>query len=282
MGLDIGTVAAIRRYPVKSLLGEELSAAEVSHAGVDGDRRYAVVHQASGRIASAKHPRLWRSLLTCAAAYDGAAVRITLPGGGQVSGTEPEVHQVLSNLTGRPVRLTSELPPDALLDRAVPDEVLRRGVDAAVEVTVGAVGGPTSSSFVDFAAVHLLSTSTLERISALSPRGTVEPERYRPNIVIHTPTASGFPENDWYGRDILIGEQVVMRVVARTPRCAVPTLAHGDLLRDTAALRMPATYNRVPPVSDSEPQPCAGVYAEVHRPGRVTIGDPVRLAGQVR
>ena len=37
---------------------------------------------------------------------------------------------------------------------------------------------------------------------------------------------------------------LVLRVIARTPRCAIPTLAHGDLPRDTEALRVVASAIR--------------------------------------
>jgi uncharacterized protein len=102
-------------------------------------------------------------------------------------------------------------------------------------------------------------------------------ERYRPNVVIRT-DAGGFTENDWLGQDLRIGDVVVLRVIARTPRCAVPTLAHGDLPRDTEALRVLARHNRVRPMPESDPEPCAGVYAEVLQPGRIHTGDSVRLA----
>jgi MOSC domain-containing protein len=67
-------------------------------------------------------------------------------------------------------------------------------------------------------------------------------------------------------------------VIARTPRCAVPTLAHGGLPRDAEALRVLARHNRVPPLEGSDPEPCAGVYAQVLHEGRIRVGDPVRLA----
>jgi len=67
-------------------------------------------------------------------------------------------------------------------------------------------------------------------------------------------------------------------VIARTPRCAVPTLAHGGLPRDAGALRVLAVHNRVQPVELSDPEPCAGVYAEVLAPGRIRVGDPVYRA----
>jgi hypothetical protein len=62
-----------------------------------------------------------------------------------------------------------------------------------------------------------------------------------------------------------------------TPRCAIPTLEHGDLPRDPDALRVPAVHNRVEPMAGLGPRACAGVYAQVLRPGRIRRGDPLRL-----
>jgi MOSC domain-containing protein YiiM len=58
----------------------------------------------------------------------------------------------------------------------------------------------------------------------------------------------------------------------------VPTLAHGTLPRDPDALRVLARHNRVEPLGSADPEPCAGVYAEVLRPGRIRTGDAVYLA----
>src|SRR5260370_485042 len=95
-------------------------------------------------------------------------------------------------------------------------------------------------------------------------------------------SVDGLPENDWCGRDLRVGADVVLRVIARTPRCAVPTLAHGDLPRDAEALRVLARHNRVSPMAGSDPEPCAGVYAEVLRPGRIRVGDAVRVRAASR
>jgi uncharacterized protein YcbX len=165
-----------------------------------------------------------------------------------------------------------------VLDRADPEEVLRDGLDAQARLEVGRLGGASpEGTFFDFAPLHLITTSALERIAGLSPRGTVELERYRPNIVVRT-TASGFTENDWVGSDLRIGSDLVIRVIARTPRCAIPTLEHGGLPRDGAALRVLAGHNRIKPMDALGPQPCAGVYAQVLRPGRIQLGDIVHPA----
>jgi hypothetical protein len=274
----LGTVATLRRYPVKSMLGEDVLAGDVTPAGLAGDRVLGLVHRPTGKVASAKNPRIWRRMLTLRAACRGAAVTITFPGGTAMAGTDPGIDAALSEFLEQPVTLAGTPPPDATLDRAVPEEVLRDGVRATVSVEVSRIGGASAANnFVDFAPLHLLTTSTLDQIGTLSPRGTVELERYRPNIVIRTGTR-GFAENEWAGCDLRIGPDLVIRVIARTPRCAIPTLEHGELPRDSHALRVPAAHNRISAMADFGPQPCAGVYAQVLRPGRIRLGDTARLA----
>ena len=278
----LGTVAVLRRYPVKSMLGEDVDAGDVTFTGLAGDRRLAVISRTTGKIASAKFPRLWRDLLTLSAAADegtgDGAVRITLPEGKTIWSNDADVDAVLSDLLHEPVTLTATPPPGAALDRAVPEAVLRDGVDAQVPAELMEIGGGgPPGTFVDFAPLHLLTTSTLDRIAELSPHGRVDLRRYRPNVVIRT-VAPGFTENDWLERNLRIGDDIVLRVIARTPRCAVPTLAHGALPRDPDALRVLARHNRVEPLDSVDPEPCAGVYAQVLRPGRIRTGDAVRLA----
>ena len=275
---SFGTVAVLRRYPVKSMLGENLPASDVTPRGLDGDRVLGLVHRETGKVASAKNPRLWRGLLKLHAALFGPAVKITFPGGTVMADTDPGIDAALSEFLQHQVTLTAAPPPGAALDRADPEEVLRAGIRARVRVETGQLGGAApEGTFFDFAPLHLLTTSTLEHIAALSPRGVVELERYRPNLVIRT-TAPGFTENDWARRDLRIGPDLTIRVIARTPRCAIPTLEHGDLPRDLAALRVPAGHNRIRPIDALDPQPCVGVYAQVLRPGRIQLGDTARLA----
>ena len=273
----LGTVTTLRRYPVKSMLGEDLDTGDVSRSGLDRDRRLAVVSRRTGKVASAKYPRLWRDLLTLSAQALDDAVRITLPGGKTVCSADADADEVLSALLDQPVTLTATPPPGASLDRAVPGAVLRDGIRAEVPSELIEIGaGAPPGTFVDFAPLHLLTTSTLDRIAELSPYRRARLERYRPNVVIRT-EAGGFTENDWLGRDLRVGDELVLRVIARTPRCAVPTLAHGDLPRDAGALRVLARHNRVQAMPELDPEPCAGVYAEVLHPGRIRTGDAVRL-----
>jgi uncharacterized protein YcbX len=275
---SIGTVAVLRRYPVKSMLGEGLRAADVTERGLAGDRVLALVHPETGKVVSAKNPRLWRDMLKLAAASD-PDVKITFPDGSAMAGTDPGIDAALSKFLGRTVALADTPPPGLTLDRADPEQVLRDGIDATVRLDVleQVSAAAPEGTFFDYAPLHLLTTSSLDRIAELSPRGAVELERYRPNLVIRTP-AEGFTENDWVGRDLRIGRDLTVRVINRTPRCAIPTLEHGNLPRDTDALRVPAAHNRVSPAPDWRPEPCVGVHAQVVQPGRVQLGDQVRLA----
>ena len=54
----IGAVASLRRYPVKSMLGEPLTEAVIGAGGVAGDRVLALLDAETGRVATAKQPRL--------------------------------------------------------------------------------------------------------------------------------------------------------------------------------------------------------------------------------
>jgi uncharacterized protein YcbX len=156
----LGTVTTLRRYPVKSMLGENVDASDVTFTGLARDRRLAVVSRTTGKIASAKFPRLWRDLLTISAAADEAgpddAVRITLPEGKTVSSSAADIDGILSDLIGEPVTLTATPPPGASLDRAVPEAVLRDGVDAQVPAELMELGGGgPPGTFVDFAPADL-------------------------------------------------------------------------------------------------------------------------------
>src|SRR5688572_4224378 len=81
----IGSVVSLWRYPVKSMLGEELDAVAVTERGLAGDRAWALADQSNGKIASAKNPSKWAKLFAFRAALDGPVARITLPGGAVVT-----------------------------------------------------------------------------------------------------------------------------------------------------------------------------------------------------
>ncbi len=268
----MGEVAWLGRYPVKSMLGEELADAVLDESGVAGDRRYALIDEASGLVASAKNPAKWRQLLGMTARYraDGR-VTVTLPDGALVEADDPLVDALLSRHLGRPVRLAASRPEGASIERLTPPTepspgVLTRG---------GLAGAAPGHSFVDFAPVHVVTTATLEALASAHPRGALDARRFRPNIVLRMFDPVPFAENGWVGRTLSIGADTRMRVLAPTPRCVVPTLAQGrELAEDREALRTAARANRVQ-VLDLGVLTCVGAYATVRGTGQLRVGDRV-------
>ncbi|OZM81034.1 MOSC N-terminal beta barrel domain-containing protein [Pseudonocardia sp. MH-G8] len=261
-------ITTVWRYPVKSMLGERLDDVRLTEAGLAHDRALALVDRTTGLVATAKHPRLWRTLLAHSAAVDGERVLITSPAGWTREATAPGVDELLSDGLGRAVRVASERPDGATVERPAPEDVLDQGVDAVVAAATLQIGqGTPGTTFVDYAPVHLITSATLAAIGA-------EQVRYRPNLVVETPPGTpGFVENSWVGREFVVGE-AVLRIALPTPRCAVPTLEHGPLPRAPHAVRTLMADNRVD-VPGFGVLPCAGCYAEVVRPGVVRVGDEV-------
>jgi uncharacterized protein YcbX len=179
------------------------------------------------------------------------------------------------------VRLAATPPQEAELDRSVPEQVLRGGAEAEVEATVSRLGAASpEGSFFDYAPLHLITSATLRQVAQLGGLEEVDARRFRPNLVLDPPDQgpeSGFVEARWPERELLIGASLRLRVICHTPRCAVPTLEHGELGRAPAVLRTLTRHQRIPPLAGWSPEPCAGVYAHVLEPGHVEVGDPVRL-----
>jgi uncharacterized protein YcbX len=275
----VGTIAAIRRYPVKSMLGEALQRTLVHTTGLWGDRVCALIDRETGRVATAKRPHRWRAMLTlrahCHERVDGVDVRIVLPDGRELDAGSAETSRILSELLGREVVAQLSRPGGLELERSNPDEVAARGVDAIVEAAVIPLGGAApDGGFFDYAPVHFIATSSLARVAAASPSGLAEPVRFRPNFVIDTPRHEPFVENGWVGGTLEVGPEVLLEVLLPTPRCAVPTLAHGNSPADAQLTRRIGTLNQVE-VLDMGPLACLGAYARVLRAGAVSVGDPV-------
>ena len=258
-----GSVTAIRRYPVKSMLGEDLDSTLVTTAGLEGDRIAAVIDVETGMVATAKRPKHWRGLLAFASRWNDGAPQIVLPDGTSMALSDPAIDKTLSVLLGREVRVSRDRPDHATIGRSVPEEVFAAGDDVDVSYETMELGrGTPGTTFVDYAPIHLFTTATLAHVGA-------ELVRYRPNLVLDVPGTPPFVENDWTDREITIGS-VILRILQPTPRCAVPTLAHGTLPRRTDAVRTLMQQNRVAEVGL---QPCLGVYAEVLSAGAVSTGD---------
>jgi uncharacterized protein YcbX len=279
----IGKIGTIMRFPIKSLLGELLDECAITSNGIRGDRALALVDTATGKIASAKQPNLWRDLLTLSAKTDPSALNsrvvVSSAAGDRLDHLDANFDAWLSKLLGRDVKLTETKQNGAELNRARPDEVLEHGIDEAVTQDLLAIGAAApEGGFFDFAPIHLVNSASLDAISNFAPMASISAERYRPNLVIETTSSRAFAENEWVGRRLHIGQSVELEIIAPTPRCAVPLLSHGALPVSSAAVSGVNKLNRVEfPLLGPGQYPCLGAYATVLSPGLVERGDAVSL-----
>jgi uncharacterized protein len=77
----VGTVAEIWRYPVKSMAGERLDSCHVTQAGLDGDRRWALVDGTVNRVGKLLTNTQEARLMAYRARLAGDGVDVSLPGG---------------------------------------------------------------------------------------------------------------------------------------------------------------------------------------------------------
>src|SRR5437868_4715424 len=154
--VQAGSVAALWRYPVKSMMGEELNASEVTDRGLLGDRAFAVVDSADGKVVTAKNPRKWPNFFDFRAELAGSDVNIALPDGEVVNSSGENVNQRLSKALGRDVTLRSA-PRGALdVEEYWPDIEGLNHRNTFTEFTLA------EGTFFDGALVHLLTTSTID------------------------------------------------------------------------------------------------------------------------
>jgi len=290
----VGSVAGIRRYPVKSMRGERLEQGEFSERGLIGDRAYALIDADTGKVASAKSVRLFPDLFGCSAVFveppqlDGELppVRITLPNGTLVSSDDSDVDRVLSAFFRRDVTLARAAPDDFTIDQYHPDvedadpaghrdSVVEQKLGSAYFAEAGVPSPVPVGAFFDLFPVSVLTTSTLDQLTKLEPGSNFDERRFRMNVIVDSDKA-GFVENSWIGHELAIGETVRLNIALPDPRCVMTTLAQDELPRDTGVLRSLVRHNRIQ-VGDAGLFPCVGVYAVVQASGNLRTGDSVSL-----
>ena len=260
---QVGIVALLARYPVKSMRGEQLASAEIEQRGMVGDRQWAV-YTPDGGIGSGKSSRRFRRIdgllgfratLTEPAERDGSAEAsgsaeagqpaeqsgpaeasgsaplIESPSGQRFRADDPRAAELLSAELGRPVRL---------------------GREAGVR-------------HHDESGLHLVTNATLGKLSELLG-GPVDAARFRSNLLLDVPGA-GFVEDAWVGRQLRLGSEVVLRLGPGMPRCVMVDLPQGSHGPDGRILKLLA----------AEHQLLLGLQVEVVRGGRVRLGDPAVL-----
>jgi hypothetical protein len=274
---QIGVVQDLFRYPVKSMLGERLSAVDIGAQGVIGDRAYAL-REANGRVVTAKK---WANMLEFCARYDAppkpgelAPLRITLPDRRTIHAQDPDASTLLSSVLGRTVvlecaqddqRNQAEIEP-ATVFGDVPVEQVKPGLTAATMPDSFALPPGT---FFDSASIHVLASGTLAYLRTLTGADAqLDARRFRPNIVVKTePGLERFIEDDWLEGTLEVGEGVRIVQMRATLRCVMTTHRQAELGRDLRILRTAVQHhhNQV------------GVWASIGAPGHVRVGDPVVL-----
>jgi hypothetical protein len=247
----------LARYPVKSFQGEVLDTAEIGTSGAEGDRRWAVFDPAANKAVSAKRePRL---LEASARTNPDGTITVTLPDGTTAPAGDPDLDQAVATWLDRDVHLKEADPVVASryemnLDNTDPESQL---------VDIPCPPG----TFLDFGAVHLLTTASIRTAQAVYPDGDWSVERFRPTILVEC-DEDGYPEDDWIGKSVTIGD-VVLQVFMPTIRCRMTTMAQPaqGLGRDLDIVK---TINK-------EHGANFGVYAVVANPGRLSGNEPVNV-----
>ncbi len=280
----VGSIFSLLRYPVKSMMGEELTVGDVTENGLIGDRAYALIDNDTGKIASAKNPRKWSRLFDCHASFVDPPqkghpmppVRIMLPDGSDMRSDRRNTNALLSHFLGREVTLSETAPDSPALEEYWPDIDGLAHRETVTEESI-ALSAP-KGSFFDYAVAHVVTTNTLNRLSELYPQGRFETRRFRPNLIVMVGEGeAGFVENEWVGRCLDVGESLRLSVTNPCPRCVMTTLPQGDLPGDHGILRTAAQYNQPYVPALAQTMPSVGVYANVVREGAVRRGDHLRV-----
>ena len=315
MGRTIGEVREIHRHPVKSLGGESIGETSIaSRYGVEGDRSWAIRDSTAGEIRGAKKiPALLGLAARCLETPRGPAsplVEIDLGGGRSLRSDAPDVSARLSERLGRAVVLCARRPAsDAAHYRRArpisdPEAEIREASELLPEESLPAMTAPPPvdlsalaefvsppGTYFDFFDLHLLSTASLARFAALAPASRIEPRRFRPNLVVElegprsgesdaSRRSSGdgaagaalaatadWPELAWVGRVLEVGD-VRLEITMPMMRCGMTTHAQPGLPKDPRIMR---TLVRECGMN-------LGAGVTVLRPGRIRVGDAIRIA----
>jgi uncharacterized protein YcbX len=240
MGVEIGRIQAIYRYPVKSMAGESLECTQLGWYGLEGDRRFAFrrVAEQGGFpwLTAGKLPEL----LLYKPIRQGTSQDNNLP-----------THVVTP--TGKVLEMRSD---------ELRDEIMHR-YEADVELM------HLKQGIFDEASVSLISLATSQKITDASGQAP-DIRRFRPNIVIDTGQSEPFSEDQWVGKTISFGDaedSPAIQVTLRDKRCAMVNLHPDTAQSDAAVLKTVVKLNQF----------CAGVYGTVIRPGELVVGQRVYL-----
>ena len=277
--MSTASVATIYRYPVKSMMGETLSEADIGEAGIPGDRGWAVRDEKRGGIRGGKKiPQL----MTLAAQSGTAAPLITAPDGDSASASSERINDWLSGKLNHPVTLWPRLPADQLdhYRRGAPDtedfeQELRAVFGRLPDEPLPDLAGfeellefeSPPGTYFDAFPISIISQQSLNTMSQLEGESRFDVRRFRPNLLVDVPGSDhSFPEQAWVGKTLAIGS-VTLKIDTTCPRCAMTTHGFDDLPQDPQIMRKM--------VANSEGN--LGIYASVVKVGKVATGDSLSV-----
>lgn len=240
MHMEVGHVEAIFRYPVKSMAGERLAAAQLGWHGIDGDRRLALrrLDDRSGFpwLTATKLPELL--LFAPQRREDDAQgdlpTHVRTPAGEEMPVFGEELAAEVGRRHGAPVQMMQ----------------MRHGI-------------------FDDACISVIAVDTVREIARLAG---LHPDvrRFRPNVVVRPARSVPFQEDEWLGGALTFGEGDDAPTVAVTMRDLRCPMVNFD--PDTAS-PAPEVLKAVGRAN----QAYAGIYGTVARTGRLAVGQAVRL-----
>jgi len=274
----VGSVSRLWRYPVKSMLGEEVESAKVVWSGFYGDRSYALVDVESSRLVSAKNPAKWARMFECSSGLLGESesgggaplVHIVLPSGERfdiTDGNYGDTERAISALFGRSVRFVAARAEPRVSTIELFHPEIAEDPDGGQTTKFVRARDAQAGTFTDVAAIHLLTTASLRTLTDIYPTGVFDTPRFRPNVLVDTGEAKGFVEDEWVGRVLALGDEVRLRIYKGCGRCVMTTLPQGGMPSDTGILRTVMKSNSGK----------LGVLASVQSGGMVKRGDQVVL-----
>ncbi|HET7462156.1 MAG TPA: MOSC N-terminal beta barrel domain-containing protein [Longimicrobium sp.] len=200
---EVGRVAGLWRYPVKSMAAEAMEGADVGWHGLDGDRRWAFIR--AGMAGSGfpwltirENPRMWhyQPRLAGSSQPNACDTLVRTPSGAEMDVTDPA--------------LARELEPGARVMRQ------NRGI-------------------FDTFPLSLITTQTVEALGGMAG-APLDPLRFRPNLLVEAASGEPFAEDEWVGVVLAIGG-MRMRVDKRDERCVMINVDPATTERNAAVLR---------------------------------------------
>jgi uncharacterized protein YcbX len=249
-------LAAIWRYPVKSLQGEQVSEAVLDSNGLRGDRCWAVRDENTGKMLTGRRePQLLLAAATLA--DDGGEPDIVLPSGEVCRGTGPGTDAALSDWLKRPVTLVGAV--------GAPSGEAEYFADATDDNSEAIAWTMPRDRFVDAAAILLLTTASLRTGGRLYPSGDWDVRRFRPNLLVNVDIdAEGWVEDAWCEHTVHIGS-VELVPIQQCIRCTMVTRPQPKLDRDLDIYKTISHHHNG----------TLGLWSAVQAPGSVAVNDPV-------